>query len=191
MPYNVSVAGEKKAHARRFIVNNFSHSVSHVVPSIEAMTATETDCSMHGPECDPGMGDPRNPPQVDVLCVGIPCPPYSPQRPKRWEDGSVKSHPQFKTAEEVQELIHTLKPACFICEEVVGWDRAESTAKKDEPTPCEVFKKDINKKGVFTADTVEMKAELFVKMTRDRCLAVVSFLKFYKWTVGKGIVSSK
>ena len=71
-----------------------------------------------------------------VAVCGTVCAPYSSQRAKRWQGGSIKAHPDHElTAETLVQWLYLLSPPCGVVENVMGWNMPTST--EDRTTPLE------------------------------------------------------
>ena len=72
--------------------------------------------------------------QCDLAITGSSCKPYSQQRAKRFQDGSVKAHKDNQLTEhDLLDWIAVHRPSMGICENVEGWNMPED--RSDSSTP--------------------------------------------------------
>lgn len=70
----------------------------------------------------------------DLAVVGTPCQPYSRQRVKRSQVGSVESHKSHHTTfSDLLQWMESLQPKALIAEQVVGFDQPESVEVRTTP----------------------------------------------------------
>lgn len=71
---------------------------------------------------------------VDLMVSGSPCDPFSVQRNKRWQDGSVNHHYQFDvTMKSVLDLYLKYEPAKGVLEQVMGFLMPFAAGAKETP----------------------------------------------------------
>ena len=72
--------------------------------------------------------------QCDVLCMGVPCNPYSVQRSARFKEGSLEEHPlSSHTTRDVWQMLKVYNPPTAFMEQTAGFGLATSVS--DPVTP--------------------------------------------------------
>ena len=71
---------------------------------------------------------------VDYLVFGTPCNPFSTQRPKRFADGSVKSHQlAHHTFQEALDMLQAFEPPTATMEQTEGFGMREDSSTDTTP----------------------------------------------------------
>ena len=111
---------------------NFGATVTHFFASMESQ-AFDCSCLLHEKATTCGADTCG---AADLAVVGTPCQPYSRQRVKRSEDGSVRAHKKYDaTFKEFLDLLQSYEPKACVGEQVEGFTSPESAA--DPTTPFE------------------------------------------------------
>ena len=72
--------------------------------------------------------------QIKLAVLGTPCPPFSKQRPKRFQDGTVKSHSHYSvTFSSAVDFLARFEPMVGLMEQVDGFDLPFSTTDSETP----------------------------------------------------------
>ena len=128
IPFKILSVADTDKVCQQFIQANFT--VEHMHPSLEAQRDGQT-CLQHrlAGGCCLCLGS-------TLGCSGTPCKPYSQQRAKRWQDGSIKNHADNGLTE--NELVSWLAQTCpeaGFFENVPGWDMPEHKGADRTDTP--------------------------------------------------------
>ena len=126
IPYAIHSVADMNKQCVEIIQANFD-AVRHVHADLQSQIRSsacrlhdaQSACSCHG---------------ATLGVSGTPCKPFSLQRAKRFQDGSVKSHPDFELTE--THLVTWLTENCpetGFFENVRGWDVPETPADTDTP----------------------------------------------------------
>ena len=104
----------------------------------------------------------------DLLVIGAECPPFSVQRPKRFQAGSVMG---YKTAElsigTVPDLLDAAEPSAFIMEQVEGFLKVISAT--DKSTGLQKLKAAMRERGQnYTIRVFRLDAKYFLAISRPR-----------------------
>ena len=72
----------------------------------------------------------------DLAVFGTPCPPFSSQRVKRFQDGSVAQHNLTSiTTQDAMDMLCDVGHKAVIMEQVAGFDKAESAGGSADASP--------------------------------------------------------
>ena len=113
--FQVATASDTDAIARAFVQKNFGLEVLKLHESMESQIN------------DPEQG-------CDLFVAGIPCKPFSRQRVKRFQRGSVKSHASHGTLfEEFCPWLDEHDPKCGVFENVEGLDAKIDSSTEETP----------------------------------------------------------
>ena len=127
IPFTVASASEKNPHFQAFLRANYE--VGHLFDTMEEQVKGGC-CSLHTGDVE-GCGILPGP---QYLVMGTPCNPYSPQRAKRYHDGSVKAHGlhdlTFRTA---YEMLTKYQPVTATMEQSFGFGLPEEQGSKTTP----------------------------------------------------------
>ena len=140
MDFEIETASDTSAMVRKFITTNFGHCVKHLYPSMRD-DLNERNCLVCTGTCAP-KGDP------DMCVAGVPCKPYSLQRAKRFNTGSVKNHMSFSTMfVDWIEWLDRYDPKTGILENVMGLDQPED--RFSTITPLDLLLEDGIRYAIF------------------------------------------
>ena len=116
IPFKAMGASEPNMMFRSIIQRNVD--VAHLHGTMLEQTQGKP-CTLHKGSCGCSM-------QVCDLCIfGTPCPPFSCQRVKRYQSGSVVDHPLAEiTFRDAREMI-LFGHRCVVMEQVAGFERPE------------------------------------------------------------------
>lgn len=130
----VESASDTSIAARSFIVANHGDHVKHLFTSMKN-DFNQAECHFfQNGGCERAVGTTV----PDVFVAGVPCKPYSLQRSKRFESGSVKNHEAFDTTFTVFfDWLDFTNPKSGIVEHVLGLDHPED--KHSSVTPLDRF----------------------------------------------------
>ena len=127
MPAEFLSAADWSSDCQKMILANYQSELCHLHYGMDEQMSGSA-CMLHR-EATGGCSCAG----AEFAVSGTPCPPYSDQRPKRFHDGSVKSHPQDAiTAELLVTWLGTLQPQAGLQENVTGWNKVE--ASSNQPT---------------------------------------------------------
>jgi site-specific DNA-cytosine methylase len=129
--FDVLSASEASSDFRQFfLANNEEGTFSHVYERVEDQLDNQP-CLLHpnSKRCDATCGE-----MVDFMLAGSPCDPYSRQRCKRFESGSVKTHCDFETTfTSVIKMFKKYCPKIGILEQVQGFQLPLDTTTRVTP----------------------------------------------------------
>jgi len=158
MEFVVTSASDTSRAARSFILANHGDHVQHLFSSMED-AFNQTGCQYCQSENQNGCCDREaSTTSSDVFVAGVPCKPYSLQRSKRFENGSVKSHEAFHTTfSEFFQWLDFHNPKSGLVENVLGLDHPEdkysAVSPLDQFLACTV----LNYSAVVTGVLVDLK----------------------------------
>ena len=105
--------------------------IVHLHTSMEDQVAGSA-CALH-PACECRFSLDTDP---DIAISGTPCPPFSTQRAKRTQEGSVKAHALFYVTDDVlPKWIAMAEPKFLVLEQVRGF--GQHTDPSDDSNPLE------------------------------------------------------
>ena len=120
------------------ITQNFPASVKHFFNTLEDQVEGLA-CKIHGGNCfgrkiHDGCCSCNGHEDIDLGMLGTPCQPFSRQRVKRSQAGSVKGHGKYLTTfRDLIQFLKTFEPRTAVLEQVAGIDTPESTIDRRTP----------------------------------------------------------
>lgn len=120
-----------------FISQNFPE-LTHFYTDLESQCDDRAKCTLHDRTASSGLhscfDESRSHGGFDLGFVGTPCQPFSRQRAKRSQCGSVKNHKAYSTTfEHLLAWLKTREPKVAVVEQVTGLQVAESTTERTTP----------------------------------------------------------
>ena len=112
-----------------------NHLFEHLHATMEEQSCG-APCLLHSgvDHCNPAVGADGEFQSPAFACFGTPCPPFSPQRPKRFHRGSVQEHHAYMTTfQGAVSFMKRFEPKTAIMEQVEGFDQRFSSDEHETP----------------------------------------------------------
>ena len=131
-----------------------NHLFEHLHATMEEQTC-DAPCLLHSgvDHCSVASGAGGEFQSPTFACFGTPCPPFSPQRPKRFHSGSVQEHHAYMTTfQGAVSFMKRFEPKIAIMEQVEGFDQRFSSDEDETPKTrpgerCNIDVFDFSSKG--------------------------------------------